>query len=243
MKKNICLFFLLISINTLFAAPYIILKFDDLGVRDSICTCKKTLDYLKQKKIKASFGIIANRLDETAFITLQPYLEAVNDRNEVLFEMWHHGLDHKKPEFQGTSYVYQKDHFEQAAQKINKLLGITLRTFGTPYNASDTITNRVISENADFHVFMFASVLPTSVSGIKYLNNRVNIENGTGNISFSYFLDNYQSAKNKYTDYMILQAHPNGWDQLKIDELDKIINFLLSEGAGFILPDEYGLLL
>ena len=45
--------------------------------------------------------------------------------------------------------------------------------------------------------------------------------------------------KEKYSDYVILQAHPNNWTPEKLEEFNKIIDFLLSEGCEFVLPYEY----
>lgn len=222
-----------------FSAPKIILKLDDLSTENGICRCIPTFDFLINKQIKAGFGVIANRFDNTAINTLKPYLNAKNEKGEPLFEIWNHGWDHVKPEFSGTTYEYQKSHFEEADKRIKQLLGIQMVSFGTPYNASDSVTNRVISENANYKVFMFASLNPDQQNGLLYLNNRINIERGTGNPDYSYFIENYTKQKDKYADYIILQAHPNNWTSEKLQEFSKIIDFLLSEGCEFVLPYEF----
>lgn len=219
--------------------PKVILKLDDLGTRAGAPSCKATMDYLVERVVKASFGIIANRLDATAPEALAPYLAAKNKDGEVLFEMWHHGLDHKKPEFYGTPYEYQKEHFDKAAAKVKEALGVTMHAFGSPYNATDETTNRVIAENPDFRVFMFCKGELQTSPDVVYLNNRVNIENGTGNIQFDHFLKSYESRKDRYTDYMVMQGHPNSWGGEKLAELGRIIDFLQSEGCEFVLPTEY----
>lgn len=241
MKTSVVLllFFALFAPTPTFSAPKIIIKLDDLSAKNGICLCIPTFDYLINKQIKAGFGAIANRFDNTALNTLKPYLNAKNAKGEPLFEIWHHGLDHVKPEFSGTSYEYQKGHFEEADKRIKQLLGIQMVSFGTPYNASDSVTNRVISENTNYKVFMFASLNPTRQDGILYLNNRINIEKGTGNPDYLYFIENYTKLKDKYSDYIILQAHPNNWTPEKLEEFSKIIDFLLSEGCEFVLPHEY----
>ena len=216
----------------------IILKLDDLFVKEGVCDCLPTFEILKKKQIKAGFGIIPSRCDTTLFITLNPYLEAKNNKGEPLFEIWHHGWDHVRPEFKGTDYGYQKAHFEQADKKVNELLGIQMHTFGTPFNAGDSITNRVISENSEYKIFMFSNVIPGHSNNIKYLANRTNMEKGTGNPEFSFFVENYQKNKEKFSDYMILQAHPNNWTTEKLNEFENIIDFLISENCEFILPIE-----
>jgi hypothetical protein len=88
------------------ATPKVILKLDDFQASNGSCLCLPTLDYLVQKQIKAAFGAVANRFDSTALDILKPYLKATNTKDEKLFEIWHHELDHKRPEFAGTSYDY-----------------------------------------------------------------------------------------------------------------------------------------
>jgi peptidoglycan/xylan/chitin deacetylase (PgdA/CDA1 family) len=232
-----CILFMTLGFTK--AAPKIILKLDDLSVKNGVCAFVPTMDYLLQKQLKAGLGIIAGRNDSTALKILKPYLQATNPNGEKLIEIWHHGLDHSKTEFKDSTYEFQKQHFDQADERIKKLLGIQMHSFGTPYNAGDSVTNQVISENPNYKVFMFSSLKPNEKNCILYLDNRVNMENGTGNPEFSYFIENYTRLKGKYTDYMVLQGHPNQWTPEKMEQFQKIIDFLISEGCVFKLPYEY----
>lgn len=242
MKKNTALLIFIgcLSCSLSFAAPKIILKLDDLQANKGFCPCIPTLDYLLHAQVKAGFGAVAERFDSTSLEVLKVYLNATNKNGEKLFEIWHHGLDHSKSEFKATPYAFQKEHFEKADQLILKFLGIQMHSFGSPYNASDSTTNQVIKENPAYHVVMYASLVPGAKGQIKYLNNRVNIEKGTGNPQFDYFVENFNKNIDKYQDYMILQAHPNGWSAEKLDQFKKIVQFLLSRGCEFVLPYEYG---
>jgi len=228
----------LISTLTL-AQPKIILKLDDFEVRNGVCPSTLTLEYLVRNKIKAGLGFIANRMDGSAFKTLSYYLVSTNYNGEDLFEVWNHGLDHVRPEFFGTGYDYQKTHFDQASKIIEDLLGVKLHTFGMPYNESDSVTNKVISEDKDYKIFLFSKVEPSPSSGIINLTNRTNMENGTGNPEYSYFVENYNKFKDKYTDYMILQGHPNKWTAAELDQFKQIVVFLTAQGCEFVLPYEY----
>ncbi len=227
------------AVGTAAGKTKVILKFDDLGVKNGVVSCARTMDYLKERGVKASFGVIADRLDATAAESLKPYMEATDKKGMTLFEIWHHGLDHKKPEFSGTPYEYQKEHFEKADAKIKEVLGLEMVTFGSPYNATDETTNTVLEENPRYKIFLFCAPGLQSVEGMTYLNNRVNIENGTGNIEYDHFLASYRNNKNKYTDYMVMQAHPNGWGEDKVAVLGQIVDFLLKEGCEFVTPQEY----
>lgn len=233
------IFIILWGTTPIAGAPKIILKLDDLSVSNGVCKFSATLDYLVQKQLKAALGVIANELDSTAPKTLYPYLDAKNSAGENLFEIWNHGLDHIRPEFQGTDFSYQKTHFDMADEKIKKIVGIQMHTFGTPFNGSDINTNKVVAQNENYKVFLLSSVVPDIKNGILYLNHRTNMEDGTGNPKFSFLRDNYLKNKNLYKDYMVLQGHPNMWTPEKIAQFKKIIDFLISEGCEFVLPFDY----
>lgn len=235
---SIVFFGSLISISS-FGAPKIFIKLDDLKAKSTWCPSIPTLDYLLQKKLKAGIGAIANQFDATALNKLSPYLNATNNSGDKLFEVWNHGLDHIQPEFYGTTYAYQKDHFDRATQLIKTYLGVQMHTLGTPYNANDAVTNTVISEDPNYKVCFFNSISQSAASGIVNINNKVDMENGTGNPEYAYFIANYNKYKSTYTNYMVLQGHPNEWTTAKIDQFNQIIEFLIAEGCEFVLPYDY----
>ena len=224
------------------SGPKIILKLDDLSVKKGVCQFIPVMDYLVKNQIKAGLGVIAAKIDSTAPESLRPYLNATNRKGEKLFEIWHHGLDHIRPEFQGTGYDYQKSHFDQADRRIKEILGIQMHTFGSPFNGNDSVTFRVVSENPDYSVFLFSGEESGKKKDFMHLNHRINIENGTGNPEFSLFLESYNKYRDKYTDYMVLQAHPNMFTPDRLEQFKKIVEFLMKEGCEFVLPEEYYLL-
>jgi hypothetical protein len=223
----------------------IILKLDDFSGSSGSFDASPILDYLITKQIKAAIGFIADRNDATALSVFSSYLNATNTGGEKLFEVWHHGLEHIQfatdpitYEFQGTSYSYQKANFDGADQRIKDDLRVQMHSFGSPYNQVDATTNIVLSENLNYKVTMFNDPAPTS--GIKNLTNRVNMESATGIPDYASFVTNYNSKKGTYTDYMILQGHPNKWTTVeKKSQFSQIIDFLISEGVEFVLPYEY----
>ncbi len=218
----------------------IILKLDDLKALNGTCAFKPILDYLIEKQVKAGLGAIADYFDNTSIATLSAYINATNGSGDKIFEVWHHGLNHVDPEFKGTTYDYQKAHFDQATQKIITYLGVQMHSFGTPFNASDANTSKVMSEDPDYKVFIFPSIDAPATTKILNMDNRVNMENGTGNPEYSYFVTNFNNNKTKYTDYMVLQGHPNSWTTTtKKDQFKQIIEFLILQGCEFVLPYDY----
>ncbi len=227
--------------------PKIIFKFDDIHVNKGYCASMPTIKYLASEKIKASYGVIAAICDSTSDDLFNPYLNMLNDDGDNLIEIWNHGYDHKTfnslPEFRGTGYTYQKTHLENADQQVLKNFGIQMTTLGTPWNESDTVTNRVMSENPNYKVFLCTQgqPVPAISSGILALNHFVYMEYDTGKPDFNVFLYNYNFWKEKYPDYMVIQGHPNFWDPNSpyLPELKRIIEFLKNQGCDFVLPYEY----
>lgn len=217
----------------------IILKLDDFSAASNNSPFKPVMDYLISKQLKAGFGAIANRFDATAYSVLKPYLNALNPKGDTLFEVWNHGYDHVNSEFLGTTYAYQKSHFDLATQTIKSLLGIQMHSFGAPFNGSDTVTNRVISQDTNYKVFIFSTIKPNDNTGIVSLNQRVDLESPTGKPNYAAFVSNYNSYKNTYKDYMVFQGHPAGWSADLFEQFKLIIEFLLAQGCEFVRPFDY----
>lgn len=235
--RLLTVFFLLIY-TSIEAKLKVILKFDDIRVKEYKCAATPVMEFLIQKQVKCSYGVIAKDLDNTTKETLEKYINAKNSKGENLVEIWHHGYDHVKGEFLGSGYEHQKKHFDDASKIVKDLLGIQMRSFGTPFNQSDSVTYKVFGEDPNYKVFMYdRKVKSDPKKGT--LNNIFVIEKGTGNIDFETFKSDYESKNGKYSDYVVLQAHPNGWQSDKIEQLNKIIEFLKEKNCEFVLPYEY----
>lgn len=238
-KKIIYVLFFLVLGESYATSPKIIIKLDDLIALNGQCTGVSTMNYLISEQVKFTYGVIANRIDYSSYKTLSPYIDAVDSNGDNLLEIWHHGFDHVIPEFRDKTYMYQKQHFEDADKRINELLNIQMHTFGAPGNATDSITPLVLSENPNYKIFMLGYGYSQNYNGLQHLMQRVEMENGTGNVNFDYFLANYTKYKNIYKDYMIFQGHPQYWDD-KLDEFKKIIEYLRKDSCEFVLPyDDY----
>ena len=90
-------------------------------------------------------------------------------------------------------------------------------------------------------MFFFADERFFQGSDIVILNNRVNMEDGTGNVNYKYFLENYRACRILDKQYIVLQGHPNQWDDKKMNEFVMILNFLQEEGCEFVLPSQISL--
>jgi len=238
--------YILLNIS-IYAQPKIILKLDDLQAKAKLFNnALPVFDYLSNNSIKAGFGIMRmQNISDSQISDIINYLSKKDSNGEPLFEIWNHGLDHTRNnpegtwEFSGTSYEYQKAHFDSANSLIKNKLGITAHTFGAPYNQIDTTFLRVMSEDKNMKVLLLGKLTPDKSTGINNLKNRVNMEIKTGFVNFDYFVKNYNSNKNKYKDYIVLQGHPVYWKADSFNQFKKVIEFLKSEGCQFVTPYAY----
>jgi len=87
---------------------------------------------------------------------------------------------------------------------------------------------------------MFVNAKTPTESKIRKLNNRVNMENGTGKPEFDFFVENYNKAIAKHMSSMVLQGHPHIYNTPeKMEQFKKIIQFLMDQKATFITPEDY----
>lgn len=231
--------------QSLYAQNKVVLKLDDIGVSKGVCVATPIMDYLLQKDIKTSYGVIANRLDETALATLGKYIHAKNSKGESLVEIWHHGYDHSNTnlpanlqEFKGTNYAFQKMHFAKADSLVKSRLGIQMQSFGSPFNAVDSTTLKVIAENPNYNAVMFFWDSLGKEPQLTRLNNRVDLENGVGNPDFAHFVADFNKHLHYKQTAMVLQGHPNQWNEAKMEQFKKIIDFLIEQKFSFVLPVE-----
>lgn len=228
--------------NMLFGQTKVILKLDDLGVLKGRCAALPVMEFLLKRNIKASYGVIASKLDETAKDVLKTIISETNKRGEPMVEIWNHGLYHSRKdgvfEFKNTPYELQKQYLDSSEVLIQKYLGLRMTGFGAPFNAIDTTCLRAISERANYRYVFFSNLAVDFNPSFKTLNNHIRMENGTGNPDFDSFVKNLNINKQYLSDYIVLQAHPNNWTIEKLESFKQILNHLDRLGCEFILPSQ-----
>jgi hypothetical protein len=218
----------------------IILKLDDLRADPSNrARFQRVADIIGKKKIKASFGIIAiGYLDDGTKQSLYDWTKQLAARGDI--EFWHHGLDHTRDpdggwaEFANRDLAYQTEHLKTPEDLLKDKCGITLRSFGAPFNANDTTTVEAMKAVPDIRVWMFPD---TAAAPQLLLTNRVDMETATGVLDAPYFIGNYDQASS--ARYMVLQGHPPFWDDSEMASFEQIVTFLLDRGVTFMTPYEY----
>ncbi|RME00072.1 MAG: DUF2334 domain-containing protein [Calditrichaeota bacterium] len=232
------------SLSILIYKQLVMLKTDDLDFDPYYIFPKrwiKFLNYMVERKIKCSVGIIGKSLAQGNIayaILIQSYY------NLGLFEFWNHGYTHLLNgtnaagetfhEFYNTSYHEQKDHLLKTQNLARERLGFPLHTFGAPGNAFDKNTLRAIDEIDELKVWLFGD----TVSSKLVLTRLINIEYPSGVPNYAKFTSDYNNLGNS-ADYLVLQIHPNHWDNSMFNEFKQALDFLLQQQVTFITPYEY----
>jgi peptidoglycan/xylan/chitin deacetylase (PgdA/CDA1 family) len=194
------------------------------------------------KGVKVSAGIICESLqdEKPAYCAwLKKY------QSSGLVEFWNHGWDHKKweadkgkevKEFAGSGYAHQKKHYQQSQAIMKKVLGVAPIAFGTPYNASDADTSKVMKEDPNLRLY-FCNVGKAHESILSAQMILRGEPDGAGKPDFKKFKADYVSKKK--VSFTVLQFHPNNFSDEHFSEYSKILDFMLAEGWTFVLPFEY----
>ncbi|HZH04961.1 MAG TPA: polysaccharide deacetylase family protein [Myxococcaceae bacterium] len=224
------------------AAPTVVLKLDDLTAwAPRVAAFQRVASLIYQRKIKAGFGLIGNSLVDDG--TKQGYYDVVRGfADSGRIEIWHHGYDHAdlgdgRYEFSGPSYRRQLRHMAITVWLLAEKCGVTVRSFGAPFNLNDLNTVSVLERFPQIKVWMFPSEDEGSTKVLlRAGQTRVNMEPSTGVVDYQYFVDNYNRAKGK--PIMVLQGHPGGWTDESFQAFDQILDFLDAQGVTYKMPYE-----
>jgi peptidoglycan/xylan/chitin deacetylase (PgdA/CDA1 family) len=229
------------SVRILVYKQIIILKADDLQLNQGSLLSREWLNFInlvKNKKIKASLGLIGNTLENMDRQSLKRLKDLICDDQ---LEIWNHGYDHVIDqvddhgdhywEFKNTNLEHQRQHILMTQELAKDKLGIVLKTFGAPGNAFDQNTQEALDSIDDIKVWFFGSDDSTKL----VLRRFAEIEFPTHYPDYNKFIGNYISTK----DYLALQIHPNSWDAIRLNEFEKIVDFLVQQKATFLTPFEF----
>jgi peptidoglycan/xylan/chitin deacetylase (PgdA/CDA1 family) len=220
---------------------FVILKADDIVFNSSSTISLrwiKFFDYIESKNIKASLGLIGNSLEkgDDNYYALLKELNASGN-----FELWNHGYTHTingidengilYNEFKNSLLEYQKEHLIKTQNLAKEKLNIVLRTFGAPGNGVDYNTVLALKEINDIDVWFFGTEKFPKTN----LKRSIEIEFPAGTPDFLKFQSNYNAGNT----LVVLQIHPNSWNEAMFGEFKKAIDFLMEKNVMFINPYEY----
>lgn len=223
------------------ADPYegkhiIILRLDDLQSKTT-GAFEWVLNTALEKNVKVSFGVIGDNLEDSA--CNQRFIDFMKYTDSLGMEIWHHGYIHTNTEYKGSSYEKQLESFKRTYELMEQKCGISMHTFGPPYNVSDNTTIKMITENfPGINVFMSVTDSDNLASQTK-LNDRIIIESTTGIIDYEKFETSYESAVAKNRKCSVILGHPAQWNETSRQYFLDIIDFLKARDCVFMTPYEY----
>ncbi|MAX24482.1 MAG: polysaccharide deacetylase [Phycisphaeraceae bacterium] len=237
----------------------IVIKLDDLKMHRKTQHPRWTrvVDYLNSKGVKGTMGMLANSLENPT----PEYIQWVKKQHESgNWEIWFHGWDHathvaddgkKYNEFNHRTFEEQKARLDKSQKLCYEHLGFHFTSFGPPggvgNGSQDANTHRMMIEDP----YMTAWIYPQPMDKIgketmEKSNNKiiildrvwsVGIEASVGRPHFERFVRGYLKYPDR--DYFTLQGHPVMWDDYSFEQFTKIVEFLIDQGATFVLPSAY----
>ena len=213
--------------------PAAIIKADDfVGTRHK--KWDTFLAFVAKKKLRVGLGLIANSLiyaDDDA-------IKQLKSLNTFQFEFFLHGWDHRVEddiaEFQGTSLREQIDHLQWSMDIIKNTLNYTPHTFGAPANRYDSLTTLALRQFPEIKIWFFGQ----PYSGLFILPHTVDAESARGLVTDpDQFAFQYQHYKDQAA--IVLEVHPQLWDESQYERFQDIMLYLLKEGRRFVTPFGY----
>lgn len=228
------------------APPHVVLKLDDLVVHKGSGgvhpAWKRVAGLVRERKIKASIGIICNSLEGDN----PRYFQWIKDQHAAgRIEFWCHGYDHRQwtedgktlQEFKGTSVEHQREAFQKSERLAKEKLGFPLAAFGAGFNAIDENTVEALAAVPEITVWLYGNSNNPAGKVVLDRVGRVNIEQPT----FVPDVEKFIAGYNRYPkrEYFVIQGHPTHWDDARFAQFVKIVDFLTEQGAVFTTPSEY----
>jgi peptidoglycan/xylan/chitin deacetylase (PgdA/CDA1 family) len=126
---------------------------------------------------------------------------------------------------------------QQTQQLVKDKTGIVLKAFGAPFNVTNTDTEKALEEFPEIDIWFFGSN-KTKESKKLILKRVINLEQPTMSPNSAGLIRDYE-YKGKFEPYLVLQGHPNGWDDRKFNEFAKSVAYLKGKGCKFMTVSEY----
>ena len=229
------------SIPLMIFRQFVILKADDMAFDEATTIpveWRPFLEYLQSNRIKASIAIRGESIEHgnEQFHTFIKALDASG-----LIEFWNNGyqisagkdssLDEIESVFRAGSLSAQKADIERTQALARANLDMTLRVFGAPGNVTGAETAQAIEEVEDIAVWL----LGDPSTDMFVLDQGLALGGEASNPSLDRFIEDYDPKQ----PYLVLEIHPDEWEEAGHAEFQRIVEFLLGEGVVFTTPYEY----
>ncbi len=215
----------------------VILKLDDVGAYISP-QWQRVTSYLEDNGIKAGFGIICFSLEKDN----PKYFAWIKERREKGFiDFWLHGYKARtakdKGEFEEGSFEEQKAVLERSEALAKEKLGFEFAAFGPHWSGTTEETEKALQAIPEIKLWLYGPAKSKNYSKAS-LVRVLGLENPTFVPDFDKFAAAYEKSA-KDVPVLVLQGHPNQWDEKRWEGFVKIVEFLKSKGCVFITPSDY----
>lgn len=239
--------------------PAIMIKVDDFTVgksRQVSPQWQRVADLIKERKIKASIGIICDSLEADN----PAYFQWIKDLHATgLVEFWLHAYEHKSwvapdgvtyNEFDHHPYEEDLRRFARCQALAREKLGFTFHTYGPPGTGApgpsmDENAWKALAATPDLTLVYYG---PMDDLG-KKLESETKLRMLTRvwkvNIEWPLFKPNSEQFRQglaQYSagrDYFCIQGHPQHWDEAGFAEFVKIVDIATEQGCTFTTPSDY----
>ncbi len=243
MKRFLCAL-LLSVVGSAFAEPQVILlKLDDvvarkIGSSPVSLRWQKVHDYLNEQKIKGSFGIITESLEKNNPAYFQ-WVKDVQAAGQI--EFWMHGYHMRSAkdtgEFEQGTAAEQQAILEKGARLAQEKLGFPLTAFGPHWSGTTEATDEALQAVPSVKIWLYGPKQPKHFKRLS-IERVLALENPTFVPDPEKFKTVYE--KNAATrEVLVLQGHPDQWDDKRWAGFVEIIAFLKSKDVAFMTPSEY----
>jgi peptidoglycan/xylan/chitin deacetylase (PgdA/CDA1 family) len=225
------------------ASQVIILKLDDIvqhhDARKPVSDrWLKVHEYLVENDIKGSFGVITESLEKDNPTYFQ-WLKDVQAAGKI--ELWHHGYKLRGPkdqgEFEQGSACDQRAILARGEQLAQEKLGFTFAAFGPHWSGTTDSTDEALEGVPEIKIWLYGPAKPKAFSRLS-IPRVMALENPTFVPDSDKFIATYEKhASSK--DVLLLQGHPNQWDDARWEGFVRIIKFLKSKDVVFMTPSGY----
>jgi hypothetical protein len=230
----------------------VVLKLDDLvrGGKPSTATVsprwQRATDFLEGEKIKASYGLLCDSLEGDC----PAYIEWIKQRvTNGFIEIWHHGyyarllpaemkVNGRTAEYIGGSVEDQAAMFRKSLDLVKQKTGIEMMAFGPHSTAIDGITYKALEGIPEIKMVFYYGP-PKDVPTSKFVVKRL-VE-----LEKPLFVPNPENVQKTYEQkkdtlpYIVVQGHPNQWDDARFENFKKAVLYLRDQGCRFLTPSEF----
>ncbi|MBE7042388.1 MAG: DUF2334 domain-containing protein [Ruminococcaceae bacterium] len=237
------------AVDSLEPAQVIVFKFDDLHstVGTHVGKFDKALDFLRDQGIPGTAGVLGKWL-EPAKVNPKKYLNQINTVKSWILDghqLWIHGYDHAPGEFAAlkevpaSSYEKQMEMIAVTYDLMSTVLHYNATCFGASFNQNNEDTITVLNQEfPEIQTVLFMHDTKNRLSAMNLSSESLcEIETQAGEVSSQLFLMRYEYVKE--LPYLVIQAHPDQWNEQSFKELGTIVKFLKSKNCVFMTPEQY----